>query len=59
MNCPHCKAVLPEDSALLLQEARDYILHKARRHDLYWKDGHSIIDRIDALRLSNMNKEQS
>lgn len=34
--------------AELLREAREYILHKAQRHDLYWRDGHEIMDRIDS-----------
>ena len=31
-----------------LKDASDYILNKASRHDLYWRDGHAIIDRIAA-----------
>ena len=32
----------------LLTKARDYMLHKAGRHDLNWRDANHIIDEIDA-----------
>jgi len=33
----------------LLNDARFYILNKAGRHDLNWRDGYEIIERIDAI----------
>ena len=42
----------------LLREAREYILHKANRHDLNWRDGHGIIAGIDA-HLSSIEAKES
>lgn len=39
-----------------LREARDYIQHKAQRHDLNWRDGNIIIQKIDAA-LSEQSGE--
>ena len=33
----------------LLRECRYYLLHKAPRHDLNWRDGYRLLNKIDAL----------
>ena len=37
------------EMACLLKHAREYMLYKAGRHDLNWRDAHNIIDKIDYL----------
>lgn len=42
-------SVEERDAIRLLLECRLYVLYKASRHDLYWRDAHEIIERIDSL----------
>ncbi|MDZ4252682.1 MAG: hypothetical protein U1A72_08950 [Sulfuritalea sp.] len=42
-------ATMFERTRGVLADARNYILNKAQRHDLNWRDGHNIIERINAL----------
>lgn len=52
-TCMCCRAEVAEAelsaACAAAQDASDYILHKASRHDLNWREGHAIVERIRSI----------